>query len=61
MISLIRLMYGCEILGFENVDIIERVHLKFLKTELNLRSTTPNFMMYGETGGYPLCINVNTK
>lgn len=37
------LLYGCEIWGFENLDIIERVHLKFLKTVLNLRSTTPNF------------------
>lgn len=53
------LMYGCEIGDFENLDI-ERVHLKFLKTVLNLRSTTPN-MIYGETGCYPLYIIVFTR
>lgn len=55
------LLYGCEIWGFEKLDIIERVHLKFLKTVLNLRSTTPNFMIYGETGRYPLYIIVYTR
>lgn len=52
------LLYGCEIGDFENLDI-KRVHLKFLKTVLNVRSTTPN-MMYGKTGCYPLYIIVFT-
>ena len=55
------LLYGCEIWGYENMDIIERVHLKFLKTIFNLKSSTPNYMIYGETGRFPLYINVFTR
>ena len=33
------LLYGCEIWGFESLDIIERIHLKFLKYIFNLKST----------------------
>lgn len=32
------LLYGCEVWGFENIEIIERNHLKFLKHILNLKS-----------------------
>ena len=41
--------------GFENIDIIERVHLRFCRLILRLKQSTPNFMVYGElaTGGYP--------
>jgi hypothetical protein len=31
------LLYGCEIWGFVNNDIIERIHLKFCKHLLNLK------------------------
>ena len=40
------LLYGCEVWGFGNIDIIERVQLKFLKYTLNLKSCTPNNMIY---------------
>ena len=30
------LSYGSEVWGFENLDLIERLHLKFLKYALNL-------------------------
>jgi hypothetical protein len=33
------LLYGCEIWGFSNLDIIERVHLKFCKFLLHLKNT----------------------
>ena len=48
------LLYGCEMWGFGNIDIIERVHLKFCKLILNLKKSTPNFMIYGELGIYPM-------
>ena len=35
------LLYGCEIWGFESIDIIERINLKFLKYIFNLKSSTP--------------------
>lgn len=39
------LLYGCEVWGFEKLDSIERVHLKFLKHILCLKSSTPNYMV----------------
>jgi hypothetical protein len=44
------LLYGCELWGLSNCDIIERVHLKYCKLLLILKSSTPNCMIYGELG-----------
>ena len=48
------LLYGCEVCGFGNNDMLERVQLKFLKYILKLKKSTPSNMVYGETGVYPL-------
>jgi hypothetical protein len=37
-------------------EVLERVHLKFCKILLNLKSSTPNYMVYGELGRYPIDI-----
>ena len=42
--------------GFENIDIIERVHLHFCKLILHLQQSTPNFMVYGDLGRYPISV-----
>ena len=55
------LLYGCEIWGFGNIDCIERVQLKFLKYILGLKSSTPNCMVYGETGVKPLSIEIKCR
>ena len=55
------LLYGCELWGVSNCDIIERVHLKYCKLLLNLRSSTPNCMIYGELGRYPLYIDIKQR
>ena len=55
------LLYGSEIHGFGNIDILERVQLKFLKYILNLKASTPSFMVYGETGVTPLAIDIKTR
>lgn len=55
------LLYGSEIWGFENIDIIEKVHLQFCKRILNVRSSTPNVMVYGELGRFPLEIKVKLR
>lgn len=55
------LLYACEVWGYENIEIIERVHLKFLKHILNLKSCTPSYMVYGETGRFPLYITIFTR
>jgi hypothetical protein len=41
------LLYGSEVWGYENLKILERVHLQFCKRILNLRLSTPNVMVYG--------------
>ena len=50
------LLYGCELWELSNCDIIERVHLKYCKLVLILKSSTPNCMIYGELGRCPLHI-----
>ena len=40
---------------------IERVHLFALKRFLNTSLRTPNRMVYGETGRYPLFVNIYVK
>ena len=55
------LTYGSEIWGCENIDILEKVHVKFCKLLLNLKTSTPNFMIYVELGRYPLNITVKLK
>ena len=35
------LIYGCEIWGYENISILDKLHLKFLKYILCLKQSTP--------------------
>ena len=55
------LLYGCEIWGHEQNACIERLQLKFYKFLLKLRQTTPSYMVYGETGKYPLDITIKSR
>jgi hypothetical protein len=55
------LLYGCELWGLSNCDIIERVHLKYCKLLLNLKSSTPNCMIYGELERYSLYIDIKQR
>ena len=55
------LLFGCELWGFGDIQIIERVQLKFLKHILNLKKSTPSFMVYGEAGVFPLSIEINSR
>ena len=55
------LLYGAEVWGFGNCDIIERVHLKFLKYVLNLKKSTPSRMIYGELGIFPIKIEIQHR
>ena len=54
------LLYGCELYGYENIEIIERLQLEYLKYILGLKPSTPNVMVYGETG-YHLIIHVKCR
>ena len=55
------LLYGCEVWGHVNTDLIERFHLKFCKLLLCLKKSTPNYMIYGELGIYPLDIYIKCR
>ena len=55
------LLYGCEIWGFGNNEIIEKVHLKFCKLLLHVKSSTPNYMIYGELGRSPIYLLIKSR
>ena len=55
------LTYGCEVWGFENINLIEKLHLKYLKYSLSLKMSTPTCMALGETGRFPVSIHINTR
>jgi hypothetical protein len=44
-----------------NNDILERVHLKFCKLLLNLKTSTPSYMIYGELGRYHIEIDIKVR
>ena len=43
-------------MGVNNADSTERVHKKFCKSVLNVKSSTNSFAIYGELGRFPLII-----
>ena len=51
------LSYSSEIWGYSKSKEIERIHLKFCKAILNVRTNTSNAGIYGELGRYPLYIS----
>ena len=56
------LNYGSEVCGLDaDHTPIERVYLFALKRFLNTSLRTPNLMVYGETGRYPLFVNIYVK
>lgn len=48
------LLYGCELWGFEDITILERLHLKFCKLLLRVSKFTPSCMIYYELGRFPV-------
>jgi hypothetical protein len=44
------ILYCSEIWGFGCISNIEKIHLQFCKRVISVRSSTPNFMVYGELG-----------
>ena len=55
------LLYGCEIWGYSNLNLIEKLHLKFCKLILKLRKSTCSNMVYGELGRIPLNYVINIR
>ena len=55
------LLYGAEVWGYENCEIIEAFHFKFCKTMLGLKAATPKVMVYGELGRLPMQVSIQTR
>ena len=50
--------YSCEIIGFENIQILERIHSEFLS---RITKTKKSTMFYAELGCYPVEIIVKSR
>ena len=48
------ILYGCEIWGYKNLGILENLHLKFCKLVMKLKPSTPDVMVYGESGRFKI-------
>jgi len=55
------ILYGCETWGFGSNEIIERLHLKFCQLLLHLKTSTPDYMVYGELRRYPISIDIKVR
>ena len=55
------LLYGCEVWGCENTDIIEKVHTKFCKFIFGVSKFSHNMPIYGELVCYPLSITIKQR
>jgi hypothetical protein len=55
------LLYGCEVKGFRNNDILKKIHLKYCEILLNLKTSTPSYVVYGELGRYPIYIDIKIR
>ena len=51
------LLYSAELWGLNRLDHIEKVHLMICKRFLGVPVKTPNKMVYGDLGRYPLFVN----
>ena len=55
------LLYGSEICSFEKLQLVEKVHLDFLRSILKMKKSTPLTMVFGEFGRYPIEIQAKKR
>ena len=55
------LTYGCEIWGYENVEMLEKLQLKFYKYMLCLPGSTSSCMVRGELGRMHIMCEINKR
>ena len=54
-------LYGAEVWGSENCDILERLQLRFLKYVLSVNKFTSSMMVYGELGVVTLDVDIKLR
>ena len=55
------LTYASEIWGFENLEIIEKIHTDFLRKITKSRKSTPLYIIYAELGRFPIEVSIKTR
>ena len=55
------LTYGFEIFGFENLDLLEKIHTDFLKKITKCRRSTPSYILYAELGRFRINIIIKSS
>ena len=55
------LLYGTEVWGCENADIIDQFYYKSCKSLSDVKQTTPSVMSYGELGTTPLHLKIKNR
>ena len=55
------ILHGCEVWGWQTHALVECLQLRCLKLVLHLRKSTPNCMVYGETGLFELYLLVSKR
>ena len=55
------LTYGSEIWGGGDLEVIDKLQLKFLKIIFRLRNSTPSLMILGETGQLPVSVIIKSR
>ena len=53
--------YGAEVWGFEHLNMLDQLELQFLKLVMNVRRSTPKYMIYGELGRLPVSITIKLR
>ena len=54
-------LYGSEIWGHVNFEMIERLHLQFCKILLKVKKCKPTCMVLGELGRLPIQYNIESR
>ena len=55
------LLYGCEVWGLSDLNMIDVVHNQFLRNITKLRKSTPVYMFYAELGRVPIELHVKMR
>ena len=54
-------LYGCEIWGFQNTEMLEIFHNQFLRSIAKLRKSTPIYMLHAEFGREPIELQIKSR